>query len=403
MVVPTDAELKGGAAFLVDRDLDTNHAAVPHPLHEARAGPEEYVGAAVIRGTRRGPPLCAAVVEPDPDGAVVVAGAEDLALADADDDVAPIAGVVPQREKRLRELYPKKGYSGMMRDAVAEHRRNLAVLRNTLTATSDECPPDALICGGGEPNQPTYSYDPDPSWDGQQEFPVDETIVPTVQEEIDSLQATPAEADGLRYYETLALTEGDYRLVSATGELTRDDLIRAAASGHSADGVSVQAVPLAVSVPLGIAAFFTPRIAFAWWRAVDAAANHYPNLDPGDTRRDAFRHTYLSVMLRRYCTSPVAKMVTDLNEELRDNNPAASKYMDLHNNDLGREVKYAHFRGRRFWDRWSWGVWSHRVRDYINDGNNGVFIGGWRQSAPTEENARAGEALVPDDKYIYFQ
>ena len=306
-------------------------------------------------------------------------------------------------EKRLRELYPKKGYSGMMRDAVAEHRRNLAVLRNTLTATSDECPPDALICGGGEPNQPTYSYDPDPSWDGQQEFPVDETIVPTVQEEIDSLQATPAEADGLRYYETLALAEGDYRLVSATGELTRDDLIRAAASGRSPHGMSVQAVPLVVSVPLGIAAFFTPRIAFAWWRAVDAAANHYPNLEPGDTRRDAFRHTYLSVMLRRYCTSPIAKMVTDLNEDLRDNNPAASKYMDLHNNDLGREVKYAHFRGRRFWDRWSWGVWSHRVRDYINDGNNGVFIGGWRQSAPTEENARAGEALVPDEKYIYFQ
>jgi hypothetical protein len=306
-------------------------------------------------------------------------------------------------EKRLRELYPRKGYTGMMRDAVAEHRRNVAILRTSMTASSDECPPEALVCENGEPNQPTYSYDPDPSWEGEQEFPVDESIVPTVQEEIDSLQATPAEADGLRYYETLALTEGDYRLASTTGELTRDDRIRAAASGRSPDGVSVQAVPLAVSIPLGVAAFFGARIAFSWWRAVDASGNHYPNLEPGDTRRDAFRHTYLSVMLRRYCTSPVAKMVTDLNEDLNDGNPAASKYMDFLNNDLGREVKYSHFRGRWFWDRWSWGVWSHRVRDYINDGNNGVFIGGWAQSAPTEENARAGEALVPDHKYIYFR
>lgn len=303
-------------------------------------------------------------------------------------------------EKRLRELYPNKGYAGMMRDAVAEHRRNV---RATMMAASDECPPDALVCGNGEPNQPTYSYDPDPSWDGQQEFAVDETIVPTVQEEIDSLQATPAEADGLRYYETLALADGDYRLVSTVGELSRDDLIRAAASGRSPGGVSTQAVPLVVSIPLGVAAFFAPRIVFAWWRAVDASANHYPNLGTGDTRRDAFRHTYLSVMLRRYCTSPIAKLVTDLNEDLNDSNPAASKYMDLHNNDLGREAKYSHFRGRWFWDRWSWGVWSHRVRDYINDGNNGVFIGGWALSAPTEENARGGEEMVPDSKYIYFR
>jgi hypothetical protein len=307
-------------------------------------------------------------------------------------------------EKRLRELYPKKGYSGMMRDAVAEHRRNVAVLRTSMTVASDESPPDALVCGGhGEPNQPAPSYDPDPSGNGEQEFPVDETIVPTVQEEIDSLQATPAEADGLRYYETLALTEGDYRLASKTPELTRDDLIRAAAAGRSPDGVGVQAVPLVVSIPLGIAVFFAPRIAFSWWRAVDAAENHYPNLETRDTRRDAFRHTYLSVMLRRYCTSAIAKVVTDLNEDFGDNNPAASKYMDLHNNDLGREVKYSRFRDRRFWGRWSWGVWSHRVRDYIDLGNNGVFIGGWGIAAPTNEQARAGEALVPDEKYIYFK
>lgn len=304
-------------------------------------------------------------------------------------------------EKRLRELYPKKGYSGMMRDAVAEHRSNLEILQTAMSLGGGDCPPEALICDNGEPNQPTY--DPDPSWDGQQEFHVDESIVPSLQEEIDSLQATPAEADGLRYYETLALAEGDHLAQAMSRGLTRDDLIRAAANGRSGGGVGVHAVPLVVTIPLGVAAFFGPRIAFAWWRAVDSSGNHYPNLDPGDTRRDAYRHIYLSLMLRRYCSSPIAKLVTDLNEDTNTSNQPGSKYMDLHNNDVGREHKYNHFRGHWFWDRWSWGVWGQRARSYINDPVNGEYIVEWSQSVLTEDQARTREQAVPDHKYIYFK
>ncbi|HEY0016448.1 MAG TPA: hypothetical protein VGC13_09025 [Longimicrobium sp.] len=324
-------------------------------------------------------------------------------------------------EKRLRELYPQQGYAGMMRDATAEMKRNRETWRRYETAQREyersivvDCEMPQMMsvsiqCGGGGTTTPDPSlteYPTDPSWTGNAEYFVDENLVPTVQEEVDSLQLTSTESNGLQYYETLALAEGDFRggiqPYSGTGA-SRDDLIRMAAMGPGAGGeIGIQALPLYVTIPLGIAAFFGPRIAFSWWRAVDAAGSYYPSMSEGDTRRDAFRHTYVNVLLRRYCTGPIAKLVMDTNEAWGDN-PWGSRMMDYHNNDLGRSTRYEHFRGHWFWDRWSWGVWGHRVRRYIDDTRNGVFVTQFQDPAISESTARGIEYPIPDYKYIYFR
>ena len=156
-----------------------------------------------------------------------------------------------------------------------------------------------------------------------------------------------------------------------------------------------------ITIPLGVAAFFGPRILFSKLRAESASASYCPGLDPGDTRRDAFRHVYVNVMLRRYCSGPIAKIVMDVNEW--GNGVWGARMMDYHNNTLGRETRYEHFRGHWFWDRWSWGVWGHKVRRYIDDPQNGSFLPALQSGTLTEQEAKAITDPVPSHLYIFFR
>jgi len=322
-------------------------------------------------------------------------------------------------EKRLRQLYPGRGYDPMMSTAVAEYRR-----RTDLAGVSGGplqpfsfgggCDPSALICDDGSPNQPVYQ--PDPSWDGQQEHAgLPEGFVPTLQEEIDSLQLTQPEIQELYYYESLA--SGSYRSQTSTldGALSTDDLIRAAAERRSPAGtITPQVNPVYVGVLVGTgvwALYKIYRAQKAADRAFEKAAEYYPSLTGADDRRDAFRHIFWNVQLRRWLTAGDANYLATRHEDSGAynqsgtkyaDNPANSKVMDLHNNAIGHHYKYHHFRGHWFWDRWNTDAWSRRVRDYINDPANGVYIGEWVQAVPTLEAAWQREAAVPRASYIFF-
>lgn len=327
-------------------------------------------------------------------------------------------------EKRLRELYPQRGYAGMMRQAVAEMREyrrqwteydeNRGVVGGRLSPQmcypqiTSLTPPDDCEGGGGGGGgsgttypAPSTEYYPDGSWTGQAEFAVDETQVPTITAEADSLQANSYERDRLLYYESLALgDDGGYEVQGADGTLARDDLIRLAAAGSGPGEVTTQFWQTAVTIPLGVVAFFVPRILFSKWRAESASESYYPAVSPDDTRRDAFRHIYVNVLLRRYTSAPVAKAVMDWREWGNAN--WGSRIMDVHNNHLGVEVKYEHFRGHWLWDRWSYGVWGGRVRNYINDSRNAAFLPALANTYD-EAEAKAIRATVPSYIYIYFR
>ena len=320
-------------------------------------------------------------------------------------------------ERRLRQLYPTRGYSGMMRDAVREARRNReawdayvgASAISTLSTTSEE------FCAAGEPcdsgTGTPAPVDIDPSWMGQEEFPVppDEEL-PTLAAEVDSMQMEPEEVQEMYYYESLATgTYSLYSIASAgTGsgtqtQPTRDDLIRMAAGGSAPGEVHAEIAPVGVValVGLGIAAWKAYRVYQAKNRAIQRSDQFYPALPYSDSKRDAHRHIFLNVQLRRYVGGAAAMQITDWYEG-QENNAPKGRWMDYHNNDIGRDVKYNSFRGHWLWDRWDWKEWSEKVRNYINHPENGVYMTAWVNATLTEDRARADSKAVPTWQYIYF-
>lgn len=333
-------------------------------------------------------------------------------------------------EKRLRELYPNRGYGGMMREAVAEARQNRMALeryeqelreyqRRMASFSASSSFAITATCTSGDVD-PFWGQDP--SWEGQEEFavPEDEQL-PTIQMEIDSLGLVGPQVQAIYDYEALA--NGTYSGGSGGGGSCGvcggppgmesvgedvDDLIRAAAAGYTPtngdEGAQVASVTAgALAVSLGLIGWKAYRAATAHELAREKSAAFYPTVAEGDTKRDAHRHIYWSMMLRRWIGKFLAKSVTDWWEENTDSYGAA-RVMDLHNNDIGRTHRYNRFRGHWLWDRWDTSEWAVRVRDYIsNESTNAEYIPEWYGAASlTTEQAWAREMCVPDEKYIFF-
>lgn len=329
-------------------------------------------------------------------------------------------------ERRLRELYPTRGYAGMMRDAVEELRRNRAAwgrYQRELRAyepglSPADCETQMMMTTSASPStcspEPVEEeYDPyadplvDPSWEGQEEFAVPaDSAIPTIPMEIDTLQLQGAEVDSIHYYESLAT--GTYRepiqITGAGDAPSIDDLIRAAGGEASGDEVTIQVSPEFLAgafVSLGVIGWKAYRVKQATDRAIRKSTEAYPLMNPGDTKRDAMRHVFWSMMLRRYVGAFLAREITDYRER---NSEGAPRVMDLHNNDIGRSYRYRRFRGSWLWDRWDWQKWGMRVRDYIHfSTDNAVYIPTWATSEPTTAEAWQREATVPDARYIYFR
>jgi hypothetical protein len=340
-------------------------------------------------------------------------------------------------ERRLRQLYPTKGYEGMMRDAVEElrqdrvawaaYQRELRDWKNSVgvmacTGTSVIDPDTGESCFPPAEPDPGTSSDPtvDPSWDGQVEHAVpDDNVIPTLQMEIDTLQMDQTEINQLYYQESLA--DGSYYsrygevIVASTGaRATIDDLIRAAGEGRTmpSGNATIQVNPVV------IAAVVSHSLLIGWkaWRAYVAAgraekkANEfYPALERDDTRRDAYRHIYWNMQMRRECNQFWAKKIGDL-YELYGSNTHPGHQMDYHNNAIGYDVKYHTFRGRWWDDMWNRTAWANRVRAYVDhqvngEFTNGEFISEWSNNAGavSSQSAEWREKLVPAAKYIYFK
>lgn len=337
-------------------------------------------------------------------------------------------------ERRLRQLYPEKGYDGMIEVAAADwdtYRGRYAryeaqsadyrpmmmepVCPMSMTSTCDGGGEDP---GTGNPDGTTTggTYEDDSSWTGNAEHPAPaDNFIPTVQEEIDTLQAEQPEIDRVYYYESLA--SGSYRVgrepiymesVGTQQPRTIDDLIRLAGEGRTPmDGggqVHTQGLGgllVALPVVVGVLYYYYWRIETSGERAEQRANQFFPG-DQHNTRADAFRHTFLSMQLRRYMTGPIAKSITDEYED-RYSGSYAETRMDQHNNYLGRVAKYQHFRGHWFWDRWDWKEWAVRVRNYIADPARGEFIPEWAQSPPpSNDQIYQREIAVHNWKYIYL-
>lgn len=334
-------------------------------------------------------------------------------------------------ERRLRQLYPGRGYAGMVRDAVEERKRQTEEWNSYRRKVREwEGTIGIMACTGtmlmdpetGEPCQPsdpdptvTPEPDPttDPSWDGNEEFqvPPDETI-PTLVMEIDTLQMMQPEIDQMYYQESLAdgsyQTRRDEIIIASTGAPVRtiDDLIVMAGEGRmpgqlTVSGPDEQDIAQA-TLSLAVIGWKAWRVVQSGKRARQKSDEYFGSLLYSNTKRDACRHIFWNMQMNRYVGGALAQSISNTYELLKPN-PPPGREMDLHNNVIGSEVKYRAFRGHWLWDRWDWKEWAEKVRNYINRSENEEYIPEWKyESTITSEAAKAREQQVPNAKYIYY-
>lgn len=116
--------------------------------------------------------------------------------------------------------------------------------------------------------------------------------------------------------------------------------------------------------------------------------------DTAGKKCDAFKHSLVNVLLRRDLSRPMAYLIMDVYWEGTHQNYPCDKYMDWHNNYVGRVTKYSSFRVTNNWE-----TWAQNVRNYVNNNSNGVKKN-WTTST-SETTVRNEEKLVDDKKYIY--
>ena len=115
---------------------------------------------------------------------------------------------------------------------------------------------------------------------------------------------------------------------------------------------------------------------------------------------DAFRHILVSLLLRRYLNRPLSHQIMyswELLADTKGENEPRNRYMDLHNNRIGRYLKYKELRqGTDYTD------WARTVHKWIENPGNQAYQE-WSQATPTKSEAKAIEKQVAPQQYIYWQ
>lgn len=136
-------------------------------------------------------------------------------------------------------------------------------------------------------------------------------------------------------------------------------------------------------------------------RATHLAEYYYPGATHDGKRGDAFRHIFVNAMLRTYVGLPLTYLTMDLYWEYAHPNAPCDRYMDLHNNVVGRQAHYSDFVYSEPSDLPSWEQWAEHVRNYIEDTTANGRFQDWNIETPSFIVIPQAES-VERENYIYF-
>lgn len=280
-------------------------------------------------------------------------------------------------EDRLTELYPEEAYVGIANDMVAEGLQTIDQYQDYL----DRLSAYELSIGiyvEPEPVTPAFT---------------------TVEDEIELMNMTPDEEISFRRLNQLAISS-DFATIDDF-----DNIIYNSKSNDGKNKVTQVAwgwISAAGIVTLGV--YTVARTLICKKRAENKQNEFYGGtgivLNSG-TQNDAFKHIYVSMMLRRYLTELMSWAVMDFYWENTSENKPCDKYMDLHNNYVGRHTKYSTFRGSFWSDMHKWELWGARVRDFVNTTSNSVKKT-WNLST-IESTVKSDKNSTDKNKYIYWK
>ncbi|MGY8913368.1 MAG: DUF6973 domain-containing protein [Flavobacteriales bacterium] len=132
---------------------------------------------------------------------------------------------------------------------------------------------------------------------------------------------------------------------------------------------------------------------------------------------NAFKHSLTAMLYRNYFGAAAADFAM-WKHEYTGGNECRDMHMDLHNNDMGGFYKYYAFRKPLTTLWWKNKKFAERVRDYIQDENNGVLVNGaflgddWSARIDTKgskdcedckEDRKKKRYGITKKKYIYLK
>lgn len=138
-------------------------------------------------------------------------------------------------------------------------------------------------------------------------------------------------------------------------------------------------------------------------RAEKLAYYYYGEATNNGRPGDAFKHIYVNVLLRTYVGEWLSHAIMDVFWEWKSPNAPCDYYMDMHNNIIGRQTRYADFTTidtQCNADMRHWLQWAENVQHFIQDSVNGDFQG-WDKETPTFIVEPAAQK-VSDTQYIYW-
>jgi len=213
-------------------------------------------------------------------------------------------------EERLLELYPEVAYEGMMKKSIEEIDKYKEEYSQYLTNLNDyylSIGADSLLVEESDYREFT-----------------------SLEDEIEFMAMTEEEIEEFQRFEALANSDN---LVKRE---VLDDLMYSMSSNQNSSEIKERSGVLLVSALVSAAASYTTcRIIQSRNRAENKTLEFYEyNKDAGQ-KGDAFRHIYVSVLLRRYITRVGASIVLAGYEVVNPNEFARDTYMDYHNNKVG--------------------------------------------------------------------
>ena len=138
-------------------------------------------------------------------------------------------------------------------------------------------------------------------------------------------------------------------------------------------------------------------------RAEKLAYYYYGDATNNGRPGDAFKHIYVNVLLRTYVGEWLSHAIMDVFWEWKNPTAPCDYYMEMHNNIIGRQTRYADFTTidtQCNADMRHWLQWAENVQHFIQDSVNGDFQG-WDKETPTFIVEPAAKE-VSKEQYIYW-
>lgn len=275
-------------------------------------------------------------------------------------------------EQRLLELYPERAYTGYIEKV--EQMASLLIYAGAENATISN------LIGSELPMPNQLNAQSAPS-----------VALPSDSAEIAFLELNSTEQ------ERLALLNGLANQARFVGRSTLDSLAVS----------TLEEENLGITLLLWRGPRFFYRVMQSKERAIHLAEYYYPGATAGGMKGDAYRHLCVNVLLRTYVGLPMTYLIMDVFWEHAHPNRPCDRYMDLHNNIVGRQSHYEDFVLPQPTDSLSdgmpsWKQWAERIHAFVEDTTENAEFQHWTRESPSFIVIPQSQA-VEQGKYIYWQ